>query len=921
MEAEILDDQDGLVVPPFTVPTREPVALPAGEYRVRLSSPGTLSETYRFLVERGQEHDFRVESAGRELWAPITAKQAGHLDVFDVIDLDGRADVIVRAPGAIRRQHGGTGETLWEVKLDACTLPAGQGPRNWPYVLTGGQIPPALVRPAVDLDGVPVLLWACQDSPLLLAVSGKDGKVLWRYEGLGGEFGRFVGQPAVADLGGAVGRVAVVLLNSGSGPTDLIAVSIRTGRKLWGFALGRPVTGFFRAEAPFRGLRPLLQDRPEVIRVNDRQIVVQVLGETVVGLDLATGKPAWPAHDLGFRPLRPPQIADLDGDGQPDLLLVRPRSEAEPAGLMALSLQTRAPLWEKPFPTDDNSDLLGTGDPDWPLLVDLDGDGKPEVVIPITHIKRSGMFTWKGVEVLDGDTGQRRWRRVLSLDSGWRTLRGVRTMLAGPDLDGDGVRDFFVAFTWVDYQRRNWLVVEALSGHDGRSLWTWRRLLANQQLIEGWPVGTMRLWQPGSDGWPQLVVPLMWHPENLTFVLSSGNGRLEHFFLGSSEVGTADLNGDGIPDLYFLTWTQSGLSRLHGLRGTAPDAWRWLAGGAAWRPVPDRDGDGIPDWVREEEKVTGASFPGPPVKAALISGRTGRVLARQRPHLGGTEERQGQDQLGGFRAILGKAGEPIGKKAPASSARFTRWSPTKRLSPVLSVRPNREAAPSQLVLADRSTIFGVDGRTDTARWRCDLPEAEMRSGEARGFTLIFEDSAEGSPWVVFPCRNVDFTGGRPASERWAVIARRALPVRPTGEYMLPEGQSRQYDPLPDDPRWVRPLPWVQPRKYMWQEHSPYLPGGGILVVLGFGVFSRRWRVLVWLLGSLLVISVFLAATGLYWTSGAERQPLLPEQRYSWSGWYQIGWYGAYYLGWLALAWLALKALALSWNNLAKLLRT
>src|SRR5262249_19426009 len=50
LEAEVLDANDELVTPPFTVPTRQPIPLRAGMYRVRLSGPGQVSETYQLLV-------------------------------------------------------------------------------------------------------------------------------------------------------------------------------------------------------------------------------------------------------------------------------------------------------------------------------------------------------------------------------------------------------------------------------------------------------------------------------------------------------------------------------------------------------------------------------------------------------------------------------------------------------------------------------------------------------------------------------------------------------------------------------------------------------------------------------------------------------------------------------------------------------
>ena len=71
--AEVLEaGQDRAVMPSFTVPTTEPVALPAGSYRLRLSTPGQAAETTQLLVERGQQRDYTVGLKQQLLWDPIS---------------------------------------------------------------------------------------------------------------------------------------------------------------------------------------------------------------------------------------------------------------------------------------------------------------------------------------------------------------------------------------------------------------------------------------------------------------------------------------------------------------------------------------------------------------------------------------------------------------------------------------------------------------------------------------------------------------------------------------------------------------------------------------------------------------------------------------------------------------------------------
>src|SRR5262249_25144318 len=80
------------------------------------------------------------------------------------------------------------------------------------------------------------------------------------------------------------------------------------------------------------------------------------------------------------------------------------------------------------------------------------------------------------VEVLDGATGKRRWPYtfpklpILGLQTGqWASV------IAGPDLDGDGRREVFLASSCVIPGKKEEarLFVEALSGQDGRPLWRW----------------------------------------------------------------------------------------------------------------------------------------------------------------------------------------------------------------------------------------------------------------------------------------------------------------------------------------------------------------------------------------------------------------------------------------------------------------
>src|SRR5262249_2899029 len=124
-------------------------------------------------------------------------------------------------------------------------------------------------------------------------------------------------------------------------------------------------------------------------------------------LDLATGAPLRAPIALGFVPVRPVDVADLDGDGADELVALGPGATASGLNkdrrLSAVALAGGRVLWS---PTvrggySRSSDSA----PEWPLVADLDGDGRAELAVPDW-----GRFPvkggYRGVALLDGTTGK-----------------------------------------------------------------------------------------------------------------------------------------------------------------------------------------------------------------------------------------------------------------------------------------------------------------------------------------------------------------------------------------------------------------------------------------------------------------------------------------------------------------------------------
>src|SRR5262249_33676592 len=159
--------------------------------------------------------------------------------------------------------------------------------------------------------------------------------------------------------------------------------------------------------------------------------------------------------DVGGAPLQAPRYADLDGDGQPEALLLLPRERETSAPgvfhgvrLKSISLATGKQRWQAEVPADwqivnhFQDGEMATG-PDWPVAADLDGDGRAEVLVS------SGAA---GLVVLDGRTGGRLWETPPLPPK--RKPAACR-FLPGPDADGDGCRDVYRAMLF-ESEYRGW---------------------------------------------------------------------------------------------------------------------------------------------------------------------------------------------------------------------------------------------------------------------------------------------------------------------------------------------------------------------------------------------------------------------------------------------------------------------------------
>jgi outer membrane protein assembly factor BamB/tRNA A-37 threonylcarbamoyl transferase component Bud32 len=726
LRAELFTESGELATPPFTVPTQEPLSVPAGPYRLGLRGPRSLDETYLVQIERGKERAFDVGLHEQRLWEPLTVPKT-----YELFQVDGRTDVLLMSEQGVSRVHGATGEVLWKTSLEAKDQPLLAGFRwDWdtgatPTGLGDYDRRPRLLQPAIDLDndGTPDLVWASRRQVALLALSGKTGKVLWcfqaplppvppnsRFAQERASHGTVIGTPAVCDVNGdgvpdLIATLVAQEQPDGKVPRWVEAINGRDGKSLWHFDLD---SSYFSVPAGStlprdsrwvndqgiamssgsgnQGGSYMLYEKEsyfsassgvsvpyaaKVMKVDGRLVVVIAAGTHLVGLDPASGKPMWPAHDLGFWPELAPQFADLDGDGHADALFVEKQTQNgdDRLAATAVALRTRRVLWQVPFRGYWGCNWFQQPF-EWPVVADLEGDGKPAVILPTGDIE--GGIKWSGVLAVNGSDGSERWRRALCRSSWNGKVQQVNRFLVGPDLNGDGHREVFTAVLDGDPDRAHEsntprvfdkdydhpvLLIDALSGADGRSLW-WSRQQVTVGSLNHSPkpsVGPLRWWHTGADGWPQLIVPYlpgMPQGEDLphaNYILSAGTGKLLHLSGDYRDVQIADLDGDGIPELVALRANQSDATdrggKLETIRGEFPAAWRRLGGD--WEAAADLDGDGIPDLLTAgpERAQERRQHQGGRVKQAAarqrlntdkpqttaISGRDGHILWQTEP--------------------------------------------------------------------------------------------------------------------------------------------------------------------------------------------------------------------------------------------------------------------------------------------------
>ena len=651
--AEVLNSQGEAIIPGFPVPNPQPVALPAGPYQVRFSGPGVLSETWQVNVDQGGPQTIPVKMVDRRLGPPLNITG---LESPQLIELDGRTHIVHRAEQGWRLVKGDTLQPVWPADLKKVLGPAEMElfPRSqvndggadllqlvYQYSPGGLGSAPAVVHPAADLngDGRHDLVFASRVSPSLLGISGETGQVLWWYRALSplsaehdsqhdsldpklsSENAGVIGQPMLTMLNDEPVVVAFFVSLQSQLRTRL-GKEVSAGRKMFVEAVSaRTGTRLWRSDCAIPEFRDAMGQEimPQTVirKVNGQETILLHVGSRLLAWELKTGKECWSPHDLGAVAAQSAQFSDLDGDGELEAVLAFFKAPGD-VTVRAISLKNRQQLWERNYTATQSlnpSEWRAAGR-EMAWTVDLNGDGRGEVLIPIRDNWGVWGKHWYGLEMLDGATGSTRWQRKLrSVGQFSGSGPGVPLqVVVGPDLDGDAMADLFATSgsSRLEYGLEfPTLQIDAVSGRDGRQFWRQR------QPVDTASVSTLgslpRWWQSGDDGWPQLVVPAAKGVggQPVSYVFAANTGRLMQSLPDVADPNIADINDDGIADLWYLSKAQD-IRRMTVLVGMPPVNWRRPG---TWRRGSDFDGDGTIDYLEfQSGRLVGRS------------GQDGRVL-------------------------------------------------------------------------------------------------------------------------------------------------------------------------------------------------------------------------------------------------------------------------------------------------------
>ena len=123
--AEATDEPIG---EPFSIGPHTPLALPAGDYRLRVQGRGLMSQTYRVAFNRGERRTHRLTLSDNRMLGdikiPFAQIAAVELTPARPTSSSGRVETLIRRDGA-------TGKPIWDVSKPKFAWQPGRDPTDW----------------------------------------------------------------------------------------------------------------------------------------------------------------------------------------------------------------------------------------------------------------------------------------------------------------------------------------------------------------------------------------------------------------------------------------------------------------------------------------------------------------------------------------------------------------------------------------------------------------------------------------------------------------------------------------------------------------------------------------------------------------------------------------------------------------------
>jgi hypothetical protein len=291
-------------------------------------------------------------------------------------------------------------------------------------------------------------------------------------------------------------------------------------------------------------------------------------------------------------------VADVNGDGKPDLLVTNYyQSDDQAPGVVGVLLGNGDGTFQ-PVVTYETG-----GAPNYDVVVaDVNGDGKPDLIVSSCALAGSNCGSADGVVSVLFGNGDGTFQAPINYDSGAQKANE----LALADVNGDGIVDVIVT-NWYGGPNGDGTVSVLLGNGNG----TFQNAVNYDACAQ--EANAVAVADVNGDGIPDLVVASYCSDGGcgsgaVSVLLGSGGGTFQPtstYSTGGSGAGgiaVADVNGDGHPDLVVANLSGSVGVLLGVGNGNFEPVVAYSAGESAPQlVVADMNGDGKPDIVVPDE--------------------------------------------------------------------------------------------------------------------------------------------------------------------------------------------------------------------------------------------------------------------------------------------------------------------------------